>query len=181
MLRRSGSLHVTSASDPARLLTIRCAASRILCSSCTFAKSFITSSFALMHAIVTERSTTGWMISRIARSTATGTRLDSCGCCWKSVSELLILMYAARFGISVGGSDGDVGLPPAPVAGVIWPGESCDAVVRFGLCTEAAPRLAAPAPPMPPSRSSIAFGGSRRLKSGFGSVGARRFATRPRP
>ena len=45
----------------------------------------VTSSRAVICAMVTLRSTTGWMISRIARSTATGTarlsgtRANCCG------------------------------------------------------------------------------------------------------
>lgn len=77
MLRRSGSLHVTSASEPARFCTMRCAAVPILDSSPSMAKSFIVSSRVEMPAIVTERSTTGAMISRIARSIATHARRRS--------------------------------------------------------------------------------------------------------
>lgn len=73
MLIRSGSLHVTSASEPARFWTMRCAAVPILSSSPSIAKSFIVSSRVEMPAIVTERSTTGAMISRTARSNATKT------------------------------------------------------------------------------------------------------------
>ena len=47
---------------------------RIFVSSLSIAKSFVTISFVVMHAIVTLRSTTGWMISRMALSTAIGTQ-----------------------------------------------------------------------------------------------------------
>ncbi|KAJ8291314.1 hypothetical protein OF846_005352 [Rhodotorula toruloides] len=70
MLRRRGSLQVTSASDPARFCTMRCAAVAMLFSSPSIAKSFIVSSRVEMPAMVTERSTTGAMISRTARSMA---------------------------------------------------------------------------------------------------------------
>lgn len=74
MLIRRGSLHVTSARLPARFWTMRCAAVLIFSSSPSIAKSFIVSSRVEMPAIVTERSTTGAMISRTARSMATKTR-----------------------------------------------------------------------------------------------------------
>ena len=55
--------YVTSASEPASELTIRCAALRSRAPSGSTAKSFSTSSRAVMHAMVTERSTTGDTIS----------------------------------------------------------------------------------------------------------------------
>ena len=76
------------------------------------AKSFTTISLVEIHAIVTLRSTTGCMISRIARSTAIGTQRFSevfvsddktdpgwdCRSCDKLA---LTVTYAARFGITV--------------------------------------------------------------------------------
>ena len=73
----SGSRHVTSASEPASELTIRCAALRSRAPSGSTAKSFSTSSRAVMHAMVTERSTTGDTISRTAAVSATGVRRAS--------------------------------------------------------------------------------------------------------
>mmetsp|Transcript_6798 Transcript_6798/g.27779 ORF Transcript_6798/g.27779 Transcript_6798/m.27779 type:complete len:265 (-) Transcript_6798:1435-2229(-) len=73
----SGSRHVTSASEPASELTIRCAALRSRAPSGSTAKSFKTSSRAVMHAMVTERSTTGDTISRTAAVSATGVRRAS--------------------------------------------------------------------------------------------------------
>ena len=58
-LERSGSLHVTRARLPARFATMSCPALRILFSSLSMAKSFVTISLVVMHAIVTLRSTTG--------------------------------------------------------------------------------------------------------------------------
>ena len=87
---RSGSLHVTSASEPARVCAISCAACFMRDSSGSMAKSLSMSSRAVTQAIVTERSTTGWMISRMARSMATGTMRLSCGCWAKSVSPGLM-------------------------------------------------------------------------------------------
>ena len=72
-----GSRHVTSASDPAREDTMRCAAFRTRAASGSTAKSFSTSSRAVMHAMVTERSTTGETISRTAAVSATGRSLAS--------------------------------------------------------------------------------------------------------
>mmetsp|Transcript_8574 Transcript_8574/g.22976 ORF Transcript_8574/g.22976 Transcript_8574/m.22976 type:complete len:205 (-) Transcript_8574:3546-4160(-) len=70
---RRGSLQVTKARLPARLDTIRCAALRMRFSSGSTAKSLTTSSTAVKHAMVTERSTTGARISCTPRSTAKGT------------------------------------------------------------------------------------------------------------
>mmetsp|Transcript_366 Transcript_366/g.1282 ORF Transcript_366/g.1282 Transcript_366/m.1282 type:complete len:345 (+) Transcript_366:292-1326(+) len=96
---RSGSLHVTNASDPARFATMSCAALRARASSGSVAKSLATISLVVMHAMVTLRSTTGWMISRMARSTATGaTRLKAAP--WTPAAAETV-MYEARFGMTV--------------------------------------------------------------------------------
>ena len=63
-----------------------CAAARMRASSGSIAKSLAISSRVVMHAIVTERSTTGAMISLIARSIACGTRRRSAGVLTKSSS-----------------------------------------------------------------------------------------------
>ena len=67
---RRGSRQVTSAREPARLATMSWAALRILASEPSMAKSLVTSSLVVMQAMVTDRSITGWMISRMARSRA---------------------------------------------------------------------------------------------------------------
>ena len=72
-LVRSGSLYATSARDDARFCTIRCAALRILFSSGSIAKSFITISRVAIAAILAERSTIDWRMSRMALSVATVT------------------------------------------------------------------------------------------------------------
>jgi len=55
-----------------------------------------------MHAIVTLRSTTGWIISRIARSTATGTvRFKIAPVTVPDPKEGLIVTYAAKLGMTV--------------------------------------------------------------------------------
>mmetsp|Transcript_25717 Transcript_25717/g.56357 ORF Transcript_25717/g.56357 Transcript_25717/m.56357 type:complete len:359 (-) Transcript_25717:1945-3021(-) len=99
---RSGSLHVTLAREPARFCTMSCAALRIRISSGSMAKSLSISSRVVTHEMVTERSTTGEMISRIARSSARGTTRLRCGCCVNSASEALTCTYEARLGITVG-------------------------------------------------------------------------------
>ena len=55
----------------------------------------------VMHAMVTDRSTTGWMISLMARSTAIGTTRLSAGWLLKRASSELVLTYAPRLGITV--------------------------------------------------------------------------------
>mmetsp|Transcript_31855 Transcript_31855/g.101477 ORF Transcript_31855/g.101477 Transcript_31855/m.101477 type:complete len:316 (-) Transcript_31855:479-1426(-) len=95
-LTRSGSLHVTMARDPTRLHTIRCAARHIRFSSGSIAKSLRMSSRVVMHAMVTLRSTTGEMISRMARSTATGTRRLSCSRSATIPRDGLTWTYACR-------------------------------------------------------------------------------------
>ena len=66
---RSGSRQVTNAKEPDKLLTIKWAACLILVSSGSMAKSFLINSRVVITPIVTLLSTTGWIISRIARST----------------------------------------------------------------------------------------------------------------
>ena len=78
-----------------------CADLRIRCSSGSIAKSLSISSRVVTHEMVTERSTTGEMISRMARSMAMGTMRLSCGCCVKRVSPELITTYEARLGMTV--------------------------------------------------------------------------------
>ena len=68
---------MTRANEPAREDTMRCAALRSRAASGSTAKSFNTSSRDVMHAIVTERSTTGETISRTALVSATGRSLAS--------------------------------------------------------------------------------------------------------
>mmetsp|Transcript_5628 Transcript_5628/g.21764 ORF Transcript_5628/g.21764 Transcript_5628/m.21764 type:complete len:201 (-) Transcript_5628:835-1437(-) len=77
---RSRSLQVTCARLPARLCTMSRAASLMRASSGSSSQSLITSSRVVVQAIVTERSTTGVMISRMARSMPIGTIFLRCGC-----------------------------------------------------------------------------------------------------
>mmetsp|Transcript_69434 Transcript_69434/g.194180 ORF Transcript_69434/g.194180 Transcript_69434/m.194180 type:complete len:215 (-) Transcript_69434:215-859(-) len=81
------------------------------------AKSFTMSSLVVMHAIVTERSTTGWMISRIARSTAMATTALSCGLATKSGRCMFTVTYAPRLGITVcsGATPAAPAAAPTPV------------------------------------------------------------------
>mmetsp|Transcript_25005 Transcript_25005/g.87171 ORF Transcript_25005/g.87171 Transcript_25005/m.87171 type:complete len:352 (-) Transcript_25005:830-1885(-) len=124
---RRGSLHVTSASDPARCDTMRCAALIMRSVSGSSAKSLRISSRVVMQAMVQLRSTTGWMISRIARSTATGTRRMSCGCSTKSESDAFTFTYADRFGITVSPAPVSAPSPPAPSATTVTSGVGMDA------------------------------------------------------
>lgn len=66
----NGSLHVTSASDPARFCTIWSAASVTRSIEPSHAKSFITSCLVVTRAIVTDLSTTGGKMSTIETLTA---------------------------------------------------------------------------------------------------------------
>mmetsp|Transcript_67559 Transcript_67559/g.119836 ORF Transcript_67559/g.119836 Transcript_67559/m.119836 type:complete len:234 (-) Transcript_67559:3979-4680(-) len=70
----NGSLHVTIARLDARLWAIMCEQWRSLASSPSVAKSFATSSRVVVHAIITDRSTQGWMMSAVARSMAEATK-----------------------------------------------------------------------------------------------------------
>merc|ERR1740139_1424337 len=119
---RSGSLHVTSASEPARFCTMSCAALRIRCSSGSMAKSLSMSSRVVTHEMVTERSM------------AMGTMRLSCGCCVKSCSPELITTYDARLGITVCSCPAS----SAGSSGAAWP--ASDELPRV-------PRLAVAAPP----------------------------------
>src|SRR5690349_19681022 len=101
METRSGSLQVTKANAPARFDTTKCDAFNTFFSSGSIAKSFVNSSLDVLHAMDTERSTTGWIISRIALSTATGTTRFRAGCWANKPRFELIFIYAAKFGITV--------------------------------------------------------------------------------
>lgn len=69
---------------------------RTAASSGSMAKSFTTSSRVVMQAMVTERSTTGVIISQMARSTATGTTRFSCSRSDSSPSDGEMVTKAAR-------------------------------------------------------------------------------------
>mmetsp|Transcript_19028 Transcript_19028/g.54395 ORF Transcript_19028/g.54395 Transcript_19028/m.54395 type:complete len:201 (-) Transcript_19028:1563-2165(-) len=133
ILTRSGSLHVTRARLPARLETMSCAALRMRLSSGSVAKSFATRSLVVMHAIVTLRSTTGCIISRIARSTATGATRRIAAPLGPDAICAEIVMYDARFGITVcsespgcccacgGSGDCNKSGPPGAMFEADWP------------------------------------------------------------
>ena len=101
MLIRNGSLHVTNARLPARLEIIKCAPLRSCCSLGSVAKSLRMTCLVVTDAIVTDRSTTGWMISRMARSTARETMRRCAGFTAKNCSDGLMVTYAARLGMTV--------------------------------------------------------------------------------
>eukprot|EP01136_Pigoraptor_vietnamica_P016088 Opistho-1_new@4692 len=99
---RRGSRLVTIARRPARFCAIMCAPLRRRTSSGSCAKSLRTSSRVEMHAIVHDRSTTGEMISWMARSRAIWMHCLSCGCCWKSRIAGFTKMNGATVAIDVG-------------------------------------------------------------------------------